>query len=239
MKRPAIVPAALVLALAGCTTEHVTKTQVVKGTAIDHGKALFSDHESSPSATNTFSCATCHLSEAMDDGRILPGAALGGAVDRPTFWGGQENDLLRAINDCRFYFMDAPKPWKADDEDAKAIYAYLSSLPKDTAAAPFTVTKAATDVATGDANVGADVFARACAACHGALHTGKGRLAALAPRLPDDASPSLAAANRRVIFVEKVRHGTFLGYGGIMPPFSEETLDDDQIAGLLAYFALY
>src|SRR6185503_19630193 len=133
--------------------------KIVKGTVIDHGEALFSDPKASPSTLNAFSCATCHVAADDGSGRILPGAALAGAVERPTFWGGQENDLLRAINDCRYYFMEAQKPWTVDDEDAKAMYAYLASLPgAEKGAVPFTVVASAADLAPGDAKVGADVF---------------------------------------------------------------------------------
>jgi thiosulfate dehydrogenase len=80
MKRWLLVAAALAL---GCSTD--SETQVVQGTALDHGRALFSDPTASPSPVNTFSCATCHRADEPDDGRILPGAILAGAVDRPTF----------------------------------------------------------------------------------------------------------------------------------------------------------
>lgn len=242
MRRAALVFAAL--ALIGCKTETVVKTKVIKGTAIDHGEALFSDHNASASSINPFSCATCHVAEAdAAEERILPGAPLAGAISRSTLWGGQENDLLRSINDCLFYFMGAKDLWTTDNEDARAMYAYLSSLPDgDTKPVPFTVVAAVADLAPGDAAVGADVFSRACKSCHGALHTGEGRLTARAPRLPDDTNAEhkeYSVEDQRVVFVEKIRHGGFKGYGGSMPPFSEETLTDDQVAGLLSYFDLY
>lgn len=230
------------LALAGCTGE----PEVIKGTAVDHGEALFSDSDASPSALNFFSCATCHVAKADEaKGKIFAGAPLAGVIKRPTFWGGQENDLLRSINDCLFYFMGSQKRWKADDEDAKAMFAYLSSLPEEsTGAAPFTVVASVADLDPGDAKVGADVYSRACEGCHGALHTGAGRLTSRASVLPDapiaeHAKDGFAAKDQREIFVEKIRHGGFRGYGGSMPPFSEETLTDEQVAGLLSYMDLY
>lgn len=242
MKRTALILSAL--ALFACNTEPVVKTKVVKGTAIDHGEALFSDHNASPSSLNAFSCATCHVAEASEAGeRILPGAPLAGATSRPTFWGGQENDLLRSINDCLFYFMGVKELWTADKDEARATYAYLSSLPEgDAKPVPFTVVAAVADLAPGDAKVGADTFSRACQGCHGALHTGEGRLTPRAPRLPDDTNEEhkeYSAVEQREVFVEKIRHGGFKGYGGSMPPFSEEALTDEQIAGLLSYFDLY
>lgn len=229
----------------GCSSDPEVSTVEVHGTAADHGRALFSDPAASPSPLNRYSCATCHRAgaPAAGDARILSGAPLAGAPLRPTYWGGQENDLLRAINDCRYYFMSAQKPWAADDEDAEAMYAYLVSLPEEAVdAAPFTVVQAAKDLPAGDTEVGRQVFERACQACHGAVHTGEGRLTPLAPAIPDQTVAEHAqytATEGRVVFVEKIRHGAFLGYEGSMPPFSLEVLSDDEIAGLLAYFNLY
>lgn len=234
---------AAALVLAGCTTETVVKQRTVKGTAVDHGRALFADPSASPSTVNAYSCATCHQAEA-DAGstEVWPGAVLAGVTERPTFWGGQENDLLRAINQCRFYFMGAQQPWTADDEEAKAMYAYLVSLPKTTTEpVPFTVVTSIDKIPAGDAERGATVFANACQVCHGAVHTGVGRIAEHAVKLPDETLADHATyspADQRLVFVEKARHGTFLGYGGTMPPFSKEVLSDAELADLLAYFGL-
>jgi len=35
------------------------------------------------------------------------------------------------------------------------------------------------------------------------------------------------------VFTEKIRHGLFLGYGGVMPPFSREVLSDQDVSDLL------
>ena len=35
------------------------------------------------------------------------------------------------------------------------------------------------------------------------------------------------------VFLEKTRHGGFLGYGGDMPPFSEEVLPDSVLADIV------
>jgi thiosulfate dehydrogenase len=35
------------------------------------------------------------------------------------------------------------------------------------------------------------------------------------------------------VFIEKVRHGGFLGYGGDMPPYSLEVLPDATVSDLL------
>jgi thiosulfate dehydrogenase len=228
--------AVCILFLAGACGTH-TDVVTDRGDAEDHGRALFQDPAASPSQSNTFSCATCH---ASDDGtvRIFTGSPLGGATTRTSFWGGQENDLLRSINDCRAYFMDAASPWTVDDEDAKAMYAYLVALePKNSAAAPFTRVIAITDVPHGDATIGANVFAETCKTCHGTIHDGAGKLATFIPTLPDDTATShasLGAAAVRLVFIEKIRHGAFVSSGS-MPPFSREVLSDQDVGNILSY----
>ncbi len=54
--------------------------------------------------------------------------------------------------------------------------------------------------------------------------------------LPEDTLRSHStydAQSLRLIFVEKIRHGAFLGYGGEMPPFSREALSDTEVSDIL------
>jgi thiosulfate dehydrogenase len=227
-----------VAAATGCSS--ATEPAPVHGTAIDHGRELFQDRGASSSASNAFSCATCHQAEGPQTTRLLPGGSLAGATARMTFWGGQENDLLRSINDCRAFFMDASRPWTDDDEDARALYAYLASL-ASAGGAPiaFTPVNAIVDLPAGDASAGEAVFRQACATCHGGVHDGAQRIASFVPRLPDDVAVSHGTgAALRLVFIEKVRHGAFVS-GGSMAPFSREALPDDRLAALLAYLGLY
>src|SRR5262249_13594755 len=143
---------------------------------------------------------------------------------RPSFWGGQENDLLRSIDDCRAQFMDVSTPLDPSDPDAEALYAYLASLePGDAAPVAFTVVRSIADVPRGDAVSGQLVYAASCVPCHGGMHTGDGRRAPRVPVLPEDtlaAHAQFSPAAQRLVFIEKIRHGGFLGYGGNMPPYS-------------------
>ncbi len=212
-------------------------TQIVHGSAVDHGRALFEDPKASPSASNAFSCATCHPSGGAPE-RVFAGASLAGATARATFWGGARVDLLESINDCRRLFMDAPAPWVAGDEEARAMYAYLASLAGGGDPLPFTFVRASPDVAAGDPAMGRSIYARACATCHGSAHDGAGRLVDFAPRLPDDVNASHAAlspAERRLVFLRKAREGAFVGAAGSMPPFSREVLPDVDLGALLAF----
>lgn len=228
------------LVLAGCGGDD----QIWDNSAIHHGNLLF--HEVTPpvGGLSVFSCATCHAT-AIDPNStaILPGANLAGVTARKTFWGGQERALLRAINDCRFYFMNLPQPWGVNDDEARAIYAYLAILPAELPnAVTFTVVASVADLPAGDPARGASVHARACGGCHGEMHTGDGRLASIIPILPEDPAldhRSYPHDEQRVVFIEKLRHGTFFGYGGDMPPFSPQVLPDADVSDLLAAYGLY
>jgi mono/diheme cytochrome c family protein len=229
--------ALLALALSACLSS--SSADPPRGSAVEHGRALFADPKASPSASNTFTCATCHRGE--DATTVLhPGAPLGGVTGRRSFWGGQRIDLLESVNDCRMFFMDARAPWTTDDEDARAMYAYLAQLPPlAPTPVPFTVVSPS-DLPAGDAKRGAIAYDLACKTCHGTARTGAGRLATFVPTLPDDVvrgHATLAPPELRLVFVGKARMGAFRG-GGSMPPFSREVLTDDDLAGIVAFFGL-
>jgi len=224
---------ALVLAGA-CGT---SPTKHVDGVA--RGQALFESKELSPSTSNLFTCSTCHDPTPGQTRIRKTGAALAGATLRATFWDGQEDDLLRAIDDCRSEFMLANAPLEANAADAEALFAYLVSLePGDANAQPFSVVREVADVPRGDAMHGYVVYAQACEQCHGSMHDGDGRLGDIVPVLPEDtlavhAPPAYSPRTQRLVFIEKTRHGVFLNYGGEMPPFSLEVLPDTDLADVL------
>lgn len=205
--------------------------------AVDHGKQLFESKALSSSGLNFYSCGSCHDLEPAGPPLIKTGAPLAGATLRSLFWGGQDNDLLRAINDCRNYFMVDNQPLAASDADARALYAYLQSFePGDGATQPFSIVSTIEALPRGDADSGNQLYFSSCISCHGAMHNGAGRLNGQIPVLPEE---TLAAHTEftprvvRLIFTEKIRHGLFLGYGGVMPPFSSERLSDQDVSDLL------
>jgi thiosulfate dehydrogenase len=152
---------------------------------------------------------------------------------------------LPSLNHCVTYFMRR-EPLDGASREARAIYAYLVSLEgdaQDTAPVPFSVPFAPTDPGPGSAASGEAVYAAACASCHGAVSSGAGALVPEAPVLPGDTlashpAPEYTPDEQRLVFVQKVRHGPFLGYGGAMPPLSPEVLPDAELAALLAYLGL-
>lgn len=221
------------LGLTGCAAEPVP----ARLEAVPWGAR----YATTPPSGALFSCADCHRLSGSDQSphRLRPGAPLGGVTRRPHFWGGTEPSLLAAINHCRTWFMNQGQAWTKDDPQAIALYAFLDSLPAEL---PEAWTFAAVDrlapVPLGSAAQGEPQYTAACAWCHGAAVTGKGRLSAAVPRLPGDtfaAHPGYTDAQVWAVFVEKVRHGPFWGYGGVMPPFGQETLTDAQLGDLLAY----
>lgn len=245
--RLAVSTCLLAAALAsGCSGE--PPPTVIHGTAVDHGMAIFQDPTISGTELNTYSCATCHSAEGIPETDIiLPGGSLTGVTRRPYYWGGQEVDLIRAVNACLYYFMLEDTPWTAEDEQARALYAYLDSISQGsegTGPAEFTVVVSIADLPPGSASRGEETYRRACASCHGSRHAGAGKLVDRAPTLPDQTLEDhplgeYTADERRMVFVEKARHGAFLAYTGTMPPFSLEALPDEDLADILSYLDLY
>lgn len=237
---PSLLTAALLPACSG-------GEEVDRRSALEHGRDVFTTPSASDSTLNKFSCATCHAATREETAnRVLPGYVLAGAVQRPTYWGGQYTSLLRAINDCRYFFMNATRAWSADDELAKALFGYLETLPStDSSALPMTVVAVAADLPAGDAARGQNLYARACASCHGEARTGEGRLREAIPALPDESARvfeqkfGFTKPQVRLTFIEKVRHGGFLGVYGNMPPFPIEALRDEDLAAILSFLAMY
>ncbi len=209
-------------------------------TSVEHGAAIVDSASSSDSTANAFACTTCH---AEDSQPWLPGAPLRGSVGRPTYWGGEELDVLASINPCRFLFMGASRAWTADDTQAKSVYAYPDALQGEPrGAVAFSVVRTIGDVPLGDRQRGASIFVGACQNCHGLASTGVGRLKSTIPILPQDTVREHrylgSRTETRLAVIEKVRHGTFLGYGGVMPPFSLEVLSDAALGDVLAFLDL-
>lgn len=236
VSRSPLVAVFLSLAAAGCA-EDLTIS------AADHGRDLYNSKALSSSNLNNYTCAGCHTLERVDGGLRYTGGPLAGSTRRSSLWGGQENDLLRSINACRSYFMVAPEPMKADDPNAEALYAFLKSLePGDPEPIPFTVVRMIEPIARGDASAGVVGYTRTCGYCHGTMHEGAGRLSERVPILPEDTIEehiNYTPRDLRLVFIEKVRHGLFYGYGGDMPPFSSEVLSDAELADILEALGIY
>jgi thiosulfate dehydrogenase len=103
------------------------------------------------------------------------------------------------------------------------------------------VVRTVADLPEGDAGRGFALYERTCAGCHGAIDTGEGAISATLPTLPVDVlreHSGYTVLEQRLVFVEKVRHGAFLGYDGEMPPFSLEALPDADLSDVLSALGL-
>jgi len=209
--------------------------------AVD-GEGLFRSKELSSSPLNLYSCSTCHDVTPGETNIVKPGAVLAGVTERRSFWGGQENDLRSAIDQCRLNFMGDVTPLDPESPEGVALYEFLSGLEGSAEPVPFTTVRLIDDpLERGDAVRGQDLYDRTCAPCHGAMSTGSGSLAPRVTIVPEQAieehegfTPRLL----RLVFIEKVRHGGFFGYGGDMPLFSVEALTDEQLADILEALGL-
>lgn len=241
-------PAALALALAlpACADTTVHQSAAAEGATIADNPGA------SRSRYNVFACTTCHAVHAADVGtRILPGAPLEGAARRASYWGGEVTHLHEAVERCWTFFMRGT-PTDLDGQTGEALYAWLESISPDgstvgTEVVPRTWPRSVSPLGDGDAAAGNAVWARACANCHGTVGPGTGRLGPLITAVPDetrnehcaDVLPSTFTDHTtymRTVVVEKVRHGSFLGYAGTMPPFAVEALSDDDVRNLTALF---
>jgi thiosulfate dehydrogenase len=223
-------------ALVGCCLLSACASTSEPG-AVEQGRQLFESKALSSSRLNDYTCATCHELVASSPPSKKAGGALAGVTLRTTFWNDQEPDLLGSINACRKNFMGDVVPLSATDARARSLYAYLESLePGDANPIPFTIVTTIDPLPRGNEEHGQLLFAQTCMYCHGNMHDGVGRLSERMPILPEDtlvAHAQYSARVQRLVFTEKIRHGLFLGYGGMMPPFSAELLSDDEVSDLL------
>ncbi|TAK23852.1 MAG: cytochrome C oxidase Cbb3 [Myxococcaceae bacterium] len=218
----------------------------------ERGAELARDPAASRSRYNVFACTTCHAERPADVGnRLLPGATLEGAARRPSYWNGETAHLREAVERCWVFFMRGT-PTDLDGPTGEALAAWIDALAPEgsttgTQAVTHTWPRSVRTLPDGDAALARPVWDRACAACHGAIGTGAGRLGPLLSVLPNATEQEHCAREfpptypdattyMRTVVVEKVRHGSFLGYAGTMPPFSVEALSDDDLRHLTALF---
>jgi thiosulfate dehydrogenase len=234
----ALMGAALAAGASSCGDREVPAAEL--------GEQLFQDPAVSTSPRNHFSCATCHTvtpgGPPVVPGRFDAGYNLAGSAGRPGWWGGYATTLLGAMNVCLEEFMGG-RALQPEDDSARQLGAYLAaqSPPDPQPAAPFTIVRVVTplDGLAGDASRGGLIYAGGCQRCHGAVHSGAGRLDPKFSIVPEDTQRAFPAAGEaRFAVVEKLRHGRFFNIGGVMPLYSHEALSDAEVADVLAYLGL-
>jgi thiosulfate dehydrogenase len=228
---PGAAVSLLVLLVGGCSES-----------AREYGHVLFDDASVSSAASNHFRCSTCHDTGPAPQ-TIHAGYDLHDTTVRPSYWGGFEPTLLDAINQCLTEFMRG-RALAPTDERARGLYVYLQSVSTDATAPalPLTIVQNIVDVPSGEVDTGKQTYDQACAGCHGAPHTGVGRLSAEVSIVPDETLQQHGTdptSGARPVVIEKVRHGRFFNIGGNMPLFSEEVLSDAQLGSILAYLETF
>ncbi|HEY0712513.1 MAG TPA: c-type cytochrome [Polyangia bacterium] len=231
-------------ALAALFVSACGDTEVVPASQL--GAKLFSDPKVSTSPFNTYACATCHIvappaEESLRRAeRLDPGYNLYDTVQRPSWWGGDKTRLLDAINTCIFQFMGG-RTLQAAEDPARQLYEYLAvnSGGAPAPALPLTVARLIGPLGevAGDAANGKALYQRSCFRCHGDAKTGAGAPDGRAGIIPLRTTVVFGARAREAV-VEKIRHGRFFGIGGVMPPYSLETLSDVEVASILAHLEL-
>ncbi len=225
------------LLVAGCSSDPGEVTT----TAVERGEKLSRDPAFAESKFNAFACSTCHA-VSVSPGRTMPGAPLAGAARRPSYWGGRITTLSEAVDECATKFMHA-EPFSPAQPKWIDLWAYLDSIgaegPRE--AQPFEVVYRIVDLPRGDAAQGAKVWDATCKSCHGAPKTGQGSLggASIVPNDTIEEHGKDGPAIVRQVVIEKIRHGSYLGFPGVMPPFSKQALSDAQISDLLTYLGLH
>jgi Cytochrome c len=119
-------------------------------------------------AGNELTCATCHLEAGRSKNSI---SLVGAAATYPRFSANHKGsiDLAQKVQDCFARNLNATPP-ALDSRDMQAILAYLQWISKDIpvyASIPWALPAALGGSHKADAVSGAQVYADACAACHG------------------------------------------------------------------------
>jgi thiosulfate dehydrogenase len=127
---------------------------------------------------------------------------------------------------------------------AEDLYSYLVSIASTppTKPVPFTIVRVAMDLPAGSAGRGEALWRRTCSGCHGDAHTGNGKISPLASTVPEDTISLHGGSGpvvTREVIIEKIRTGSYLGFAGVMPPFSAEVLSDTDVSDLLTYLGLF
>jgi thiosulfate dehydrogenase len=175
-------------------------------------------------------------------GRYDAGYNLAGTASRSLWWGGHATRLIDAVNVCLEEFMGGRR-LQPEEPRARQLVEYLwAASPAPSAPpAPLTIVREPTDLATlvGDPGRGGLVYIAGCQRCHGAAHSGLGRLDTRTPVVPEDTQKTFPDPKvARHVVVEKVRHGRFFQIGGVMPFYPLESMSDAQLADLLAFLGL-
>jgi len=200
------------------------------GDSVRRGEAIFtSTHKyAGPFVGNNLNCSNCHLDRGRKPGSI---PMWGAWPLYPQFRtkNGKVNTMALRIQECFLYSMNGKKP-PADSDvvtDLESYFAWLATgAPTGTTLPGASYPALPAAAHPPNAERGAQLFAKNCAACHGA--DGQGNAAAAIPPLWGQGSYNAGAGMHEV---EKVAR--FIRAN--MPLGQDNTLTPDQARDIAAY----
>jgi mono/diheme cytochrome c family protein len=190
-------------------------------------------YETPDAGGNAFSCSNCHASVPDEESPVIHVASsLHDAICRPSYKLGQLETFLEAANTCRVHWMETTA-WVEADPGHQDLAAFLTSL-APLGIAPTVDYEIAQPAiqgdATGDADLGCELYHRTCVACHGPEAAGT------------HLAPSLVELPIRADFIRALaRLGGPTGsiyeglLGGLMPFWSRDRLSDLELEDIVTY----
>ena len=196
---------------------------------------------------NGLHCGLCHGTGSAaggDAAGVLPaGYGLGDAAHRPSYFNGRVEGLVEALNQCRVYWMEAPALDPREQAGLEYL-AFLESLGTSETSVPALSYRVepprVMGPARGDPAAGCELFAAACASCHGVY--GEGGVEGLASSLwtreltPDLVRRAVRLSGPRSPTGDSVFPGNLLGNG--MPFWTAGRMSDLELEDLTSYLEL-
>ena len=203
------------------------------GSAVRYGKKVLTETQTYARAYvgNGLNCSSCHL----DAGRKVfasPWVGLWGMFPEYRSRNGQVNALQDRINDCFERSMNG-KPLPYDSDEMRGILAYIWWLSRDVPTGVAVKGRGFTRVGLrrpADPQRGESVYARKCAACHGA--DGHGRRGPNGEYL----FPALWGPESFNIGAGMARLSNAAGFVKSNMPLGQATLSDADAIDVAAYF---
>lgn len=172
--------------------------------------------------TNGLACSNCHdIPETANDGLLRPAHSMVNVLGRPSYWGGTVKTFAEAVDFCAGKYLQTGPFSEADKADLESYVAQFGTAPQPPLPLAKRTRKELADVAKliPDPERGRQIAETTCMQCHGRRGPG--------PQLDETLSPS-------PIIMVVVSTG-----GKIMPFFSTDRLNDQQVADVAAYVAAH
>lgn len=224
------------------TTSTSSSSQPSTPSLSDQGQLVYEK----PLGGSRFACADCHAldestGELDTDGFRRAGHPIGDALRRPHFKNGQLTAFVDAANSCLDEWMGTTISWNNNTDDFLALQAYLDANDTGTGdAQALTYTLKTTDIPAEQGRVeeGRITFNQTCAVCHGENGEWASNPRGIDIRYISDTPADAAAVARKVRRSGRSNSEVYEDLvGGIMPFWSAERLNDQELADITAFLA--